>query len=128
MPDEGRVYPVIMCGGSGTRLWPLSRKLYPKQFLALTGSETLFQQTLGRLAIEGISKPIVPQLVPVANAINAASRNTSVGSQAESIVSLNMPERCLSSRLWHLLLSPPFASVLMPSLLLLMRSPVVPGG
>ena len=51
--------PLILSGGSGSRLWPLSRKLYPKQFLALTGSETLFQQTLGRLAIEGISKPIV---------------------------------------------------------------------
>ncbi|ERH49279.1 mannose-1-phosphate guanylyltransferase/mannose-6-phosphate isomerase [Pseudomonas sihuiensis] len=51
--------PLILSGGSGSRLWPLSRKLYPKQFLALTGSETLFQQTLGRLAIEGVSKPIV---------------------------------------------------------------------
>lgn len=40
--------PVILCGGSGTRLWPLSRSGFPKQFLALTGKETLFQQSLLR--------------------------------------------------------------------------------
>ena len=46
--------PVILSGGSGSRLWPLSRKLYPKQFLALTGQRTLFQQTLMRLDAEGM--------------------------------------------------------------------------
>ncbi|MFI8384457.1 mannose-1-phosphate guanylyltransferase/mannose-6-phosphate isomerase [Pseudomonas sp. NPDC079086] len=51
--------PLILSGGSGSRLWPLSRKLYPKQFLALTGSATMFQQTLKRLALEGMGKPIV---------------------------------------------------------------------
>jgi mannose-1-phosphate guanylyltransferase/mannose-6-phosphate isomerase len=51
--------PVILSGGSGSRLWPLSRKLFPKQFLALTGEHTLFQQTLERLAIDGIQAPIV---------------------------------------------------------------------
>ena len=40
--------PVILSGGSGSRLWPLSRKQFPKQFLALTGEQTLFQQTLER--------------------------------------------------------------------------------
>ncbi len=43
------ILPVVMAGGSGTRLWPLSRALYPKQFLALTGKETLFQQAVTRL-------------------------------------------------------------------------------
>ena len=51
--------PLILSGGSGSRLWPLSRKLYPKQFLALTGTSTLLQQTLQRLALEGMHKPIV---------------------------------------------------------------------
>jgi mannose-1-phosphate guanylyltransferase/mannose-6-phosphate isomerase len=51
--------PVILSGGSGSRLWPLSRKLYPKQFLALTGEHSLFQQTLQRLAFEGMQKPVV---------------------------------------------------------------------
>lgn len=43
-------YAVILCGGSGTRLWPLSRTLRPKQLLALNGEQTLLQQTAVRLA------------------------------------------------------------------------------
>jgi mannose-1-phosphate guanylyltransferase / mannose-6-phosphate isomerase len=45
--------PVILSGGAGTRLWPLSRELYPKQLLALTGVRTMLQQTVLRL--EGLS-------------------------------------------------------------------------
>jgi mannose-1-phosphate guanylyltransferase / mannose-6-phosphate isomerase len=44
------VWPVVMAGGSGTRLWPLSRAGYPKQFLVLAGNTTLFQQATARLA------------------------------------------------------------------------------
>ncbi len=44
------VQPVIMAGGSGTRLWPLSRAQYPKQFLVLHGNRSLFQEAAGRLA------------------------------------------------------------------------------
>lgn len=43
------VQPVILCGGSGTRLWPLSRAGFPKQFLCLTGQESLFQQSVKRV-------------------------------------------------------------------------------
>ena len=43
------IIPVILSGGSGSRLWPLSRSLRPKQFLPLTGKESLFQLTLERL-------------------------------------------------------------------------------
>ena len=58
------VTPVILCGGSGTRLWPLSRTGFPKQFLCLTGKESLFQQAALRLAILGnadiqVSAPII---------------------------------------------------------------------
>ena len=53
------IYPVILCGGSGTRLWPLSRKSYPKQFARLTGSETLFQASVRRLSGESFAQPIV---------------------------------------------------------------------
>ena len=42
------IVPVILCGGSGTRLWPLSRAGFPKQFLPLTGKESLFQQSVVR--------------------------------------------------------------------------------
>ena len=44
-----RIYPVILSGGSGTRLWPLSREHYPKQLLALVGERTMLQQTISRL-------------------------------------------------------------------------------
>jgi mannose-1-phosphate guanylyltransferase/mannose-6-phosphate isomerase len=48
-----QVTPIIFCGGSGTRLWPLSRTGFPKQFLCLTGNESLFQQAAQRLAALG---------------------------------------------------------------------------
>lgn len=44
------VHPVILCGGSGTRLWPVSRQSYPKQFSSLLGPESLFQATARRLS------------------------------------------------------------------------------
>ncbi|WP_420862168.1 mannose-1-phosphate guanylyltransferase/mannose-6-phosphate isomerase [Algirhabdus cladophorae] len=53
------ITPVLLCGGSGTRLWPLSRKSYPKQFAALLGDETLFQASAKRLAGEGYADPVV---------------------------------------------------------------------
>jgi mannose-1-phosphate guanylyltransferase/mannose-1-phosphate guanylyltransferase/mannose-6-phosphate isomerase len=43
------IYPVILSGGSGTRLWPMSRTLYPKQLLSLLGGESLLQQTVRRV-------------------------------------------------------------------------------
>ena len=46
---EDQLLPVILSGGSGTRLWPLSRETYPKQLLALTGSKTMLQETATRL-------------------------------------------------------------------------------
>jgi mannose-1-phosphate guanylyltransferase/mannose-6-phosphate isomerase len=49
MSRPTKVQPVILCGGSGTRLWPLSRAGFPKQFLCLTGAESLFQQAAKRL-------------------------------------------------------------------------------
>lgn len=51
--------PVILSGGSGTRLWPLSRQNLPKQFLPLAGSESLFQQTLQRTRVLQAAPPIV---------------------------------------------------------------------
>jgi len=48
MTDQNLIYPIILCGGSGTRLWPRSRKTMPKPFLPLLGEETLFQQACSR--------------------------------------------------------------------------------
>jgi len=54
------VVPVILCGGSGSRLWPMSRRLLPKQFLALAGDRTLFQDTVLRTrALAGCGAPLV---------------------------------------------------------------------
>lgn len=44
------IHPVILCGGSGTRLWPVSRKAVPKPFLPLVGEQTLFEQAMARVA------------------------------------------------------------------------------
>ena len=53
------IHPVLLCGGSGTRLWPLSRKSYPKQFAPLLGDETLFQASARRLSGPGFAPPLV---------------------------------------------------------------------
>ena len=53
------ITPVILCGGSGTRLWPLSRKSYPKQFSALMGDESLFQASARRLTGADYAAPLV---------------------------------------------------------------------
>tara|TARA_R110002167_G_scaffold366392_1_gene595698 strand:+ start:16194 stop:17606 length:1413 start_codon:yes stop_codon:yes gene_type:complete len=53
------ITPVLLCGGSGTRLWPLSRKSYPKQFSALMGATSLFQASAARLAGPDYAAPVV---------------------------------------------------------------------
>src|SRR5712691_5603880 len=54
-----KIVPVILCGGSGTRLWPLSRSFLPKQFLPLVSERTLLQETALRLqGLENLAAPI----------------------------------------------------------------------
>jgi mannose-1-phosphate guanylyltransferase/mannose-6-phosphate isomerase len=53
------IYPLLLCGGSGTRLWPLSRKSYPKQFAKFTGDSSLFQSSARRLSGEGFGAPLI---------------------------------------------------------------------
>lgn len=53
------IHPVLLCGGSGTRLWPLSRKSYPKQFVELVGEESLYQASARRLSGPGFAAPII---------------------------------------------------------------------
>ncbi|MGD8702746.1 MAG: sugar phosphate nucleotidyltransferase, partial [Desulfosarcina sp.] len=54
------IQPVILAGGSGTRLWPLSRALYPKQLIRLVDQHTMLQNTLLRLkGMEGVANPTV---------------------------------------------------------------------
>ena len=54
-----KIFPVILCGGAGTRLWPLSRKTYPKQFSPLLGQQSLFQRSALRCSGAAFAKPIV---------------------------------------------------------------------
>lgn len=86
------LYPVLLCGGSGTRLWPLSRKSFPKQFSRLVGEESLFQASARRLSGPGLAPPVVvtaedfrfivteqlaaAEIAPLAMLIEPAPRNT----------------------------------------------------
>ena len=57
---SAQIIPVIMCGGAGTRLWPVSRESMPKQFVALVGQGSTFQQVLTRISDPSLfSRPIV---------------------------------------------------------------------
>jgi len=57
---NGRIIPLVMCGGAGTRLWPASREVHPKQFLRLFGARSTFQDTLARISDAGLfERPIV---------------------------------------------------------------------
>lgn len=51
------IHPVLLCGGSGTRLWPLSRKSFPKQFVKLVGEESLFQTSARRFCAPEFTPP-----------------------------------------------------------------------
>ena len=56
---SNQINPVLLCGGAGTRLWPLSRKSYPKQFVKLLGNESLFQASARRLTGNGFGPPSI---------------------------------------------------------------------
>lgn len=59
MTDSPKIHPVIMSGGAGSRLWPLSRQLYPKQLLPLAGESTMIQETARRMSGTGFAPPMV---------------------------------------------------------------------
>lgn len=56
---NGSITPVILCGGAGTRLWPLSRRAFPKQFAPLIGEGNLFQQAATRMSGPGWDAPVI---------------------------------------------------------------------
>ncbi|MGB6353070.1 MAG: mannose-1-phosphate guanylyltransferase/mannose-6-phosphate isomerase [Steroidobacteraceae bacterium] len=77
--------PVILSGGAGTRLWPLSREMYPKQLLALTGKHTMLQDTALRLAgMEGAAPPIV--VCNEAHRFTVAEQIRALGMNASAIL------------------------------------------
>ena len=77
--------PVVLSGGAGTRLWPLSRALHPKQFHSLVGANTLIQETVLRLQRAGYTgSPLV--LCNEKHRFMAAGQLDEIGASAESIV------------------------------------------
>jgi mannose-1-phosphate guanylyltransferase / mannose-6-phosphate isomerase len=85
-----KITPIILCGGSGTRLWPLSRQHYPKQFLKLDGDTTLFQQSVSRaIALEN-KKIQIEEILIVTN----ESHRFLVLEQLDEL-KLNVPTRIL---------------------------------
>ena len=95
------IHPILLCGGSGTRLWPLSRKSYPKQFTDLVGDESLFQASARRLSGEGFFAPAIVtgsdfrfvvleqlaalEIVPAEVLIEPSARNTAAAICAAAI-------------------------------------------
>ena len=96
------IHPLLLCGGSGTRLWPLSRQSYPKQFARLTGEGSLFQQAASRLSGPGFAPPVIVtgdgfrfivteqlaacQIAPRAILIEPEGRNTAPAVLAAALV------------------------------------------
>jgi mannose-1-phosphate guanylyltransferase/mannose-6-phosphate isomerase len=96
------IYPVILSGGSGTRLWPLSRDLYPKQLLSLIGPESLLTATARRVTGDGFAGPVIvcnkdhrfmvqdqlaaAGITPEAIIIEPAARNTAPAIAAAAVV------------------------------------------
>ena len=79
------IIPVILSGGSGTRLWPLSRELYPKQLLALAGEHTMLQDTLLRL--EGLPEQKAPLIIcNEEHRFMIAEQLRMVGKKAETLI------------------------------------------
>lgn len=77
--------PVILCGGSGSRLWPMSRRLLPKQFLPLVGERTLFQDTALRTrGIPGASAPVV--ITNAEQRFLAADQLAEIGIEARALL------------------------------------------
>src|SRR5260370_28637594 len=82
---DGMIHPVILSGGSGTRLWPMSRALYPKQLLALTGERSLLQETVLRVVgDEGFAPPLI--IANEEHRFIIAEQLREIGSVADALV------------------------------------------
>jgi mannose-1-phosphate guanylyltransferase/mannose-6-phosphate isomerase len=79
-----KIRPVILCGGSGTRLWPLSSDAMPKQLLSLVGSDSLLQATVKRVSGEIFGAPLVVTREAFSAAI--AEQLAAVGAEADKIL------------------------------------------
>lgn len=82
---NAKIVPVVLSGGAGTRLWPLSRELYPKQLLPLVGEQTMLQETVLRLqGVAGLASPVV--VCNDAHRFMVAEQLRQAGQAAETII------------------------------------------
>src|ERR1700761_2565694 len=79
-----QLYPVILSGGVGSRLWPLSRSLFPKQLLALAGDNSLIQDTALRVTSADFAKPLI--VCNVEHRFTIAEQMRLAGTIPESII------------------------------------------
>ena len=106
------IHPVILSGGAGTRLWPVSRKSYPKQFAQLIDGESLFQRTVQRVSGKGFAAPMVitgedyrfiarQQLADIATTasdliVEPVGRNTAAAVLIAALMRKDQPETVLA--------------------------------
>ncbi len=102
MSEPAPIHPVILCGGSGTRLWPLSRQSYPKQFARLMGDESLFQASARRMSGAGFAAPVVVTGEPFRFIVAEQLAAIEVGAAATLIepVGRNTAPAILAAALW----------------------------
>jgi mannose-1-phosphate guanylyltransferase/mannose-6-phosphate isomerase len=102
MSEPAPIHPVILCGGSGTRLWPLSRQSYPKQFARLMGDESLFQASARRMSGAGFAAPVVVTGEPFRFIVAEKLAAIEVGAAATLIepVGRNTAPAILAAALW----------------------------
>lgn len=115
--SPSQIIPVILCGGSGTRLWPLSRRSYPKQFVQLTGPTTLFQQTLARASGPGFAAPVI--ITAEAFRFIATEQMTSAGVMPQATLiepdARNTAPAILTAALWLADAQPEATLLVLPS-------------
>ncbi|KFE35419.1 mannose-1-phosphate guanylyltransferase/mannose-6-phosphate isomerase [Thioclava atlantica] len=111
------ITPVLLAGGSGTRLWPLSRRSYPKQFSELAGTRSLFQATAERLSGEGFAAPVV--LTQAAFRFIAAEQLSALGVDPAAVIlepgPRNTAPAILAAALWCAQTSPDALMLVAPS-------------
>src|SRR5437762_11835184 len=87
MTMDKRIIPLIMCGGAGTRLWPASREVRPKQFPSLFGKRSTFQDTLVRVSDAALfARPIV--ITAAAYRFMVLEQLAEIGIEADVILAL----------------------------------------
>src|ERR1051326_8464227 len=79
-----RIIPLVLAGGVGTRLWPVSRDAMPKQFLPLVGEKSTYQQALMRVSGDLFGPPIV--MTSVASRFSAGRRAEEMGAEATVVL------------------------------------------